>query len=99
MALSIRSIRSSIPGYPCNIFIAVCGGFFVGTGFSIFGTVSQLLRSVVFRVSAAWILSRAFTLDNIWWFQSIAFFLASFVSLGFFTYLRKKLRREFAPRA
>jgi putative MATE family efflux protein len=98
IALSIRSIRASIPGYPCNIFIAVCGGFFVGTGFSIFGTVSQLLRSVVFRVSAAWILSRVFTLDNIWWFQSIAFFLASFVSLGFFIYLRKKLRREFAPR-
>ncbi|MDR1132825.1 MAG: MATE family efflux transporter [Synergistaceae bacterium] len=97
MALSVRSIRSSIPGYPCNIFIAICGAFFVGTGYSIFGTASQLLRSIVFRVSAAWILSRVFTLENIWWFQSISFFLASFVALVLFSYLRKKLRREFAP--
>jgi Na+-driven multidrug efflux pump len=93
-ALASRSIRASIPGYPFNIFLVIASGFYVGTGFSIFGTITQLMRSIVFRVSAAWIFSRVFTIDNIWWFQSIAFFLASFVSMGFFFYLSKRLRLE-----
>ena len=92
MALASRSIRASIPGYPFNIFLAVTGSFFVGTGFSIFGTVTQIMRSIVFRVSAAWIFTRIFTIENIWWFQSTAFFLASFVSMGFFLYLIKRIK-------
>jgi putative MATE family efflux protein len=92
--LASRSIRSSVPGYPFNIFLVIANGFFVGTGYSIFGTITQLMRSIVFRVSAAWIFSRIFSLEHIWWFQSLSFFLASFVSLSFFMYLRRKLKRE-----
>ncbi|MDR3354898.1 MAG: hypothetical protein LBO21_07655, partial [Synergistaceae bacterium] len=93
--MASQSIRASVPGYPFNIFLVLSSGFFVGTGYSFFGTVSQLLRSVVFRVSAAWIFARIFSLSYIWWFQSLSFFLASFVSLSFFLYLFAKLRREF----
>jgi len=93
--LASRSIRASVPGYPCNIFLALASGFFVGTGYSIYGTITQLLRSVVFRVSAAWIFTRMFSIDNIWWFQSISFILASFVAGAFLTYLRRKIKREF----
>jgi putative MATE family efflux protein len=93
-ALASRSIRSSVPGYPFNIFIVIANGFFVGTGYSFFGTITQMMRSIVFRISAAWIFSRIFTLEHIWWFQSLSFFLASFVSCSFFMYLRRKLRRE-----
>jgi putative MATE family efflux protein len=93
-ALATRSIRASIPGYPFNILLSVTGGFFVGTGFSIFGTATQIMRSIVFRISAAWIFSRIFTLDNIWWFRSLAFFLASFFSMTFYMYMMKKIRLE-----
>ena len=92
MALASRSIRCSVPGYPFNIFVSLTSGFFIGTGYSIFGTISQIIRSIVFRISAAWIFSRIFTLENIWWFQSTAFFLASFVSMTFLMYLMKKIR-------
>jgi len=92
MTLASRSIRASIPGYPFNILIAITGGFFVGTGYSIFGTITQIMRSIVFRISAAWIFSRIFTIENIWWFQPLAFFLASFVSMTFFMYLMKRIR-------
>ncbi|MDR1481977.1 MAG: MATE family efflux transporter [Synergistaceae bacterium] len=94
-AMASHSIRASVPGYPFNIFLVLCSGFFVGTGYSLFGTISQLLRSVVFRVSAAWLFVRIFPLSYVWWFQSIAFFLASFVSMSFFLYLFARLRREF----
>jgi len=92
MTLASRSIRASVPGYPFNIIITITSGFFVGTGYSIFGTVTQIMRSIVFRISAAWIFSRIFTIENIWWFQSLAFFLASFVSMTFFMYLMKRIR-------
>ncbi|MDR3280776.1 MAG: MATE family efflux transporter [Synergistaceae bacterium] len=94
-AMASRSIRASVPGYPFNIFLILASGFFVGTGYSIYGTITQLLRSVVFRVSAAWIFARIFPLENIWWFQSLSFFLASFASGTFFMYLRQKIKREF----
>ena len=92
--LASLSIRASIPGYPFNILMTITSGFFVGTGFSIFGTVTQIMRSIVFRISAAWLFSRIFTIENIWWFQSLAFFLASFVSMTFFMYLMKRIRLE-----
>ncbi|MDR3076080.1 MAG: MATE family efflux transporter [Synergistaceae bacterium] len=98
MALASRSIRAAVPGYPFNIFLGVTSGFFVGTGYSIYGTMTQIMRSIVFRISAAWLFSRIFTIENIWWFQSLAFFLASFVSMAFFLHLRKTIRLELSVR-
>jgi len=93
--MAVQSIRASVPGYPFNIFLALSSGFFVGTGYSFFGTVTQLLRSVVFRVSAAWIFSIVFPLHRVWWFQSLSFFLGSLVALSFFLYLLRRLKLEF----
>ncbi|MDR0615466.1 MAG: MATE family efflux transporter [Synergistaceae bacterium] len=95
-ATASRSIRCSVPGYPCNIFLILSTGFFVGTGYSFFGTITQLLRSIVFRVSAAWIFSRMFPLDRIWWFQSLSFFLGSLVAMTFLSYLLRRIRAEFS---
>jgi putative MATE family efflux protein len=91
-----QSIRASVPGYPFNIFLVLSSGFFVGTGHSIYGTASQLLRSIVFRVSAAWIFAQFFPLSRIWWFQSLAFMLGSLVAMTFFAHHLRALRREFA---
>jgi Na+-driven multidrug efflux pump len=75
--------------------MVMTSGFFVGTGYSIFGTITQLLRSVVFRVSAAWFFARFLPLSQIWWFQSLAFFLGSFIALIFFLYVLRRIRRDF----
>jgi putative MATE family efflux protein len=93
-ATAARSIRCSVPGYPFNIFLILSSGFFVGTGYSFFGTITQLLRSIVFRVTAAWIFSRFLSFDNIWWFQSLSFFLGSIVSFAFITYLFRHISAE-----
>jgi putative MATE family efflux protein len=93
--MASQSIRASVPGYPFNMFLILSGAFFVGTGYSIYGTVTQLLRSIVFRVSAAWLLARYLPISQIWWFQSIAFLLASFVAFVFFRAIFSKIRREF----
>lgn len=93
-ATAARSIRCSVPGYPFNIFLILSSGVFVGTGYSFFGTITQLLRSIVFRVSAAWIFSRLFAFEDIWWFQSLSFFMGSIVSFSFITYLFRRIRTE-----
>ena len=93
--MAARAIRASVPGYPFTIFLVLSSGFFVGTGYSIFGTLSQLLRSIVFRVSAAWIFAKWFDFSHIWWFQSLAAFLASFFAMTFFLYVYRKIKREF----
>ncbi|MDR3331143.1 MAG: MATE family efflux transporter [Synergistaceae bacterium] len=96
--MAALSIRASVPGYPFNIFMVVTSGFFVGTGYSIFGTITQLLRSIVFRVSAAWLFARFLPLSQIWWFQSLAFFLGSFVALIFLLHVFRRIRRDFMPK-
>jgi putative MATE family efflux protein len=95
-ATAARSIRCSVPGYPCNIFLILSSGFFVGTGYSFFGTITQLLRSVVFRVTLAWAFSRLFSFNDIWWFQSLSFFLGSLVAMALFSYLLRRIRAEFS---
>jgi putative MATE family efflux protein len=93
--MASSAIRASVPAYPFTLFMTLSSGFFVGTGYSYFGTISQLLRSIVFRISAAWIFARLFPPSQIWWFQSIAFFLASFVVAFFFIYLYGRIKKEF----
>jgi Na+-driven multidrug efflux pump len=58
--------------------------------------MTQLLRSVVFRVSAAWLFATYFDLANIWWFQSFAAFCGSFVALAFFILVYRRIKRNFA---
>ncbi|MDR0649083.1 MAG: MATE family efflux transporter [Synergistaceae bacterium] len=93
-ATAARSIRCSVPGYPFNIFLVLSSGVFVGTGYSLFGTMTQLMRSIVFRVSAAWIFSRFFAFEDIWWFQSLSFFLGSIVAFSLITHLFRRIRAE-----
>jgi putative MATE family efflux protein len=95
MTMSSNAIRASVPAYPFGIMVVLSCGFFTGTGYSFFGMMTQLLRSVVFRVSAAWIFASYFDFANIWWFQSFAAFCGSFVALGLFTFVYRRIRRDF----
>ncbi|MDR1049221.1 MAG: hypothetical protein LBL51_05645, partial [Synergistaceae bacterium] len=98
MAMSSNAIRASVPAYPFGILVVLSCGFFTGTGYSFFGMMTQLLRSVVFRVTAAWIFATYFDFANIWWFQSFAAFCGSFVAAAFFLFVYRHIKREFAPR-
>ena len=94
--MAARAIRASVPGYPFSILVVLSCGFFVGTGYSVFGTLTQLLRSIVFRVSAAWIFATYLDFSHIWWFQSFASFCGSFVAFFFFLHVFRRVSRKFA---
>jgi putative MATE family efflux protein len=96
MAMSSTAIRASIPAYPFTSLTSISCAFFVGTGYSIFGTLTQLCRSIIFRVSAAWLFARYIGFAYIWWFQPIAHVSGSFVAVALFVYIYRKIRRRFA---
>jgi Na+-driven multidrug efflux pump len=94
--MAARAIRASVPAYPCTALVTLSCGFFVGTGYSIFGTITQLLRSIVFRVSDAWLFVTYFDFANIWWFQSFAAFCGSIVAFSLFCFVYQRVSRDFA---
>ncbi|GHS98113.1 MATE family efflux transporter [Synergistales bacterium] len=97
--MAASAIRASVPAYPFTILVVLSCGFFVGTGYSFFGTCTQIMRSIVFRVTAAWIFARYIGFAHIWWFQSLATFCGSFVAIGLFTYVYRRIKRLFAADA
>jgi putative MATE family efflux protein len=94
--MAARAVRASVPAYPFGILVVLSCGFFVGTGYSLFGTVTQLMRSIVFRVSAAWLFAHYIGFAYIWWFQSFAAFCGSFVAAGLFLFVYRRIKRDFA---
>ncbi|MCL1875931.1 MAG: MATE family efflux transporter [Synergistaceae bacterium] len=93
--MATRAIRASIPAFPFVIFLVLSTGFFVGTGNSICGTISQVFRSIIFRVSAAWLFAKYLDIVYIWWFQSTAALGGSIVAALFFVYIMKKIKTNF----
>ncbi len=69
-----QAIRITIAGYPMVIFSVMYNALFVATGFSSFGLITQIFRSLLIRVPAAQFLSGILSLDQIWWFQPISSF-------------------------
>ena len=91
--MAVRAIRASVPSYPFSVFMILVGAFFVGIGQSLYGTIVQILRSIVFRISAAWLFFLWLAPEHIWWFQSLAAFLGSLVSAAFLVPVLRRLRR------
>jgi putative MATE family efflux protein len=94
--MASSAIRASVPAYPFGILVALSCGFFVGTGYSIFGTLTQLLRSIVFRVSAAWFFTTYLAFSRIWYFQSFAALFGGIVAFFFLTFVYRRIKRTFA---
>jgi Na+-driven multidrug efflux pump len=97
--MAARAIRASVPAYPFGILVTLSCGFFTGTGYSFFGMTTQMLRSIVFRVSAAWLFTKYFAFSNIWWFQSTAAFCGSIVAFLFLAFVTRRIRRSFEQEA
>ena len=97
--MAVRAIRASVPSYPCSVFLILVGAFFVGIGQSLYGTIVQILRSIVFRISAAWLFFLWFAPRYIWWFQSLAALLGSLVALAFLALVLRRLRGSLRPEA
>jgi len=93
--MAARAIRASIPAYPFVVFVVLSSALFVGTGYSIFGTISQTFRSIIFRVSAVLFFAKYLDIAHIWWFQSTAAIGGSLIAAVFFIYLMKRIKKDF----
>lgn len=98
--IAAQAIRITISGYPMVIYSVIYNALFVATGFSTFGLITQIFRSLIVRVPAAHFLSRILSqsrilsLDNIWWFQPISFFGAALMTGLFSWILLRKLKQD-----
>ncbi|NLD06137.1 MAG: MATE family efflux transporter [Synergistaceae bacterium] len=95
--IAAQAIRITIAGYPMVIYSVIYNALFVATGFSTFGLLTQIFRSLIVRVPAAHFLSQILTLDYVWWFQPIAFLGAALMTGLFSWILLRKLKREMEP--
>jgi len=96
MDLAVRSIRISMLAYPLVVMQFTIGSFFIATGYAIFSTVTQLMRSVLLRIPAAYFFAWWLGEQGIWWFQPFSFMLGGIVTWNAYLYVKKKVRGNFA---
>lgn len=92
--VAIQSIRLTIAGYPAVIYSVIYNSLFIATGYSAYGLVIQICRSMLLRIPAAWFLAQSVSLSWIWLFQPISFVGAAALTWLFSWILLKKLRRD-----
>jgi Na+-driven multidrug efflux pump len=96
--LAIRSIRVSMLVYPIVVMHFMMSSAFVATGYSLFATATQLVRSIFARIPAAYFFAWWLGEQGIWWFQPFSYLISSFVTLFCFIYMIKKIRQDFAEK-
>jgi len=93
--LAVQSIRISMLAYPLVVMLFVLGSFFVATGYSIFSTATQLIRSVIIRIPSAHFFAWWLGERGIWWFQPFSFVFGGLVAWYGYLYVVKQIRRDF----
>lgn len=93
-AVAIQSIRITIAGYPMVIYSVLYNALFIATGYSSYGLVIQVCRSMLLRVPAVWLLAGMVSIHWIWLFQPISFAGAAALTWLFSWILLKKLRKD-----
>jgi putative MATE family efflux protein len=96
MDLATQSIRISMLAYPIVVMQFTLNSAFVATGYSIFGTATQLTRSVFSRIPAAYFFAWWLGERGIWWFQPFSFLAGGTVSSLCFVYMLKRIRKNFS---
>ena len=92
--VAIQSIRITIAGYPMVIYSVLYNALFIATGYSSYGLVIQVCRSMLLRVPAVWLLAGMVSIHWIWLFQPISFAGAAALTWLFSWILLKKLRKD-----
>lgn len=93
-AIAVRSIRITILGFPAVIFTAIMNSLFTATGYTIFGMIVQIMRSMVFRIFAVSFLASRVSEHQIWWFQPLSFTGGAIVAFILASFLVGKLKRD-----
>jgi len=94
--LASRSIRISMLSYPIVVMQFTIGSLFVATGYSFFSTATQLIRSIVTRIPAAYFFAWWLGEQGIWWFQPFSFMFGGLITWYGYLYVIKKLQKNFS---
>ncbi|MDR1649116.1 MAG: hypothetical protein LBR71_02550, partial [Synergistaceae bacterium] len=93
MDLATRSIRIAMVAYPLVIAQIMINSFFVATGHSLFGTATNLTRSVVVRIPAAYFFAWYLGEKGVWWFQPFSWLSSGFVAWYGFARVLKAIKK------
>jgi putative MATE family efflux protein len=96
MDLAVRSIRVSLLACPAVILQIMLSSAFVATGYSLFGTMAQLMRSVLGRIPTAYFFAWWLGERGIWWFQPVSWVLGAGVAWACFVHMMRKIRKDFS---
>lgn len=90
--VAAQSIRIAIIGFPALIYASIMNSLFTATGFTIYGLIVQIMRSMVFRIFAVSFLASRVSVYHIWWFQPISFAGGALFALLFANILMRSMR-------
>ncbi len=93
--IAVQAIRMAIYGYPMVIYTMIYNALFIATGYSSYGLITQIFRSMVIRIPAVYFLSMYVSLNMIWCFQPIAFLGATLITALFSCILIRKIKNDF----
>ncbi|MDR3254399.1 MAG: MATE family efflux transporter [Synergistaceae bacterium] len=94
---AVLSIRYSISSYPFVITQSIMNALFVATGYSFFGTIVQLVRSILARVPAAYVFATFLGIRGIWLFLPVSWFFGAIMASIFTVSLVARIRKNFQP--
>jgi putative MATE family efflux protein len=95
MDLAVRSIRIGMAAYPLVILQMMLNSFFVATGNSLFGTATNLTRSIIVRIPAVYFFAWYLGERGVWWFQPFSWLAGGIVAWYGFAHVLKKVRGIF----
>ena len=73
----------------------IYNALFIATGYSAYGLITQIFRSMVIRIPVVYLLSSYVSLNMIWCFQPIAFLGATILTALFAWVLMRKINSDF----
>lgn len=91
-AMAVQAVRITMIGFPAIIYTFIMNSLFTATGNAAYGFVVQVMRSMVFRISAVTFLAARVSVRHIWFFQPISFFGGAVCSFLFVCVLMRRLR-------
>ena len=92
--MTVIYIRAIIVSYPFATVQVILAAFFVATGRSMYGTVSQIVRSILVRVPLAMLFAALFGERGIWWFLPFSWIAGCGVAWYFAKKLIERIRAE-----
>ncbi|MFP4481996.1 MAG: MATE family efflux transporter [Thermovirgaceae bacterium] len=93
-SMATASIRASATGYLFAAVDITLWGLFQGSGYSVYGMVSQFARSLAVRIPSALLLASFFGLSGVWWCQPLSTAASGLLSLFFLSFVMRRIHEE-----